>query len=66
MTETNCTMPSTQPPRRAARTPSTTETIAETSVAPITIERVTARRPERLTVTSWPVNQERPKSPGRA
>ena len=59
----NCTVPSTAPPRRAARTPSSTDRIAETSVAPITIERVTATRLERLTVTSWPVNHDRPKSP---
>ena len=61
--EMNCTVPSTPPPRRAARTPRTTERIARERVAPITIERVTARRLVRLTVTSWPVNHERPRSP---
>ena len=40
--------------------------IADTSVAPITMDRVTARRPETPEATSWPVNHERPRSPWSA
>ena len=66
MSENTWTVPSTAPPRRAARTPTTTEMIAEITVAPITIDRVTATRLVTLVVTSSPVNQLRPRSPVNA
>src|SRR3954452_10396726 len=62
-TDTNCTTRSTQPPRRAARTPSSTETTATTNVAPMTRDSVTASRLVMASATGWLVNQEAPRSP---
>ena len=61
-----CTTRSTQPPRTAAHTPSSTEMIAITTVAPTTIDNVTANREVIPSTTGWPVNQESPKSPVKA
>ena len=58
-----CTTRSTQPPRTAAHTPSSTEMIAITTVAPTTIDNVTASRDVMPCTTGCPVNQESPKSP---
>ena len=65
-TENTCTSRSTQPPRRAAQTPSTADTTALTMTAPKTRVRVTCSRVRMAVVTGWLVNHEVPKLPVRA
>lgn len=49
---------STQPPRTAAHTPGSTEMDGDITVAPTTIEKVTANREVIPSMTGWPVNQD--------
>jgi hypothetical protein len=62
-TERNCTTRSTQPPYRAAVTPSTTLRMAVSVIVMMMSDRVTGIRVESASVTDWPVRKEAPRSP---